>query len=524
MGGKEIEGMSMVQTTLNGDLNNNLGVYWMTRFYTKRGLARDAITWAVQLVVRTHKDLTFGAQAKDLLAHVMRSFGADQCLKEINGMIHVPPEPNADLASVVGYLALVARDHSIMDLSVSLYRKALDICFTPLMALNFIHTLENDGRVFEALVEAKRCLEKLGPLSVGGVPAKAIAELLGSLDEPDRSFPVPPRVALERLKRPRSYVRVHPDESITLHETSESARKVPPSSLGPRPTNDTDGSTGSLYDSQPLQLEVLGIYFAVVKDAFILGLLDLLPELLRTINPLHKGCALHRTIMRNEAAYFASIALLMQHLDPDVTSDYSEDMEALYVVGDSHTLSPSWHVLQYDGRNVLLTCGVVTGLKIWHLRDGSDFYPKHLYHRVTASIPQKSHVMLILGEIDCREGIFQTVERGIYSSIADACNVLGKIYTSVAQQLVKSNDLTRLLIHSPPPSLDVTRRLVLQLTAELQLHFSRLSEQKVSYVIVPVLSPNSAQLQPQYALDQTHLSPLYVFDGLLRRSIEAALE
>jgi tetratricopeptide (TPR) repeat protein len=518
--GDEDKGIAMVQGTLAGDLKNNQGVYWMAMFYVKRGLVKDAVSWAVQLVVRAHSDTSFGPQAKHLLVHVFRAFGSDQCLKEINDMIQVPKEPNADLASVVGYLALVARDHSIMDLAISLYRRALEICSTPLMALNYIHTLENDGRIYEALTETKKYLEGLGALSVGNVSARQVARLLGPLDDEVTVFPVPARVALERLRRPRSFVRVHADETVTAHSDATAAQALPLGSLPPK----NDASTApSPYDSQKMQLEILGIFFAAVKNCFLLGLLHLIPDLLVLINPLHKGHALHKTIMRNEAAYFASIALLMQHLDPDTTSQYDRDAEALYVVGDSHTLSPSWHSITLRGKPYLLVCGVVTGLKIWHLRESSDFYPKHLYHRITSAIPAASRVMLILGEIDCREGIFQTVEKGVYSSISEACAVLGNIYTSAVKSVVQRRQLPDIIVHSPPPSLDVTRPLVLQLTGELERQFRALRDPSIVFTVVPVLSADGMHLLPQYALDQTHLSPLYVFDGLLRRSIESAL-
>lgn len=517
--GQHDQGIGLVQGTLAGDLKNNVGVYWMAMFYVQRGLVKDAVMWAVQLVVRGHSDAAFLPQAKHLLVHVMRTFGTDKCLKEINEMIQVPKEPNADLASVVGYLALVARDHSIMDLSIALYRRALEICSTPLMALNYIHTLENDGRVFEALVATKTYLESLGPLSVGGVSARQVAKLLGPLDEANTSFPVPVDVALERLRRPRSFIRVHSDESVSIYTDANAAQSVPAGSLGAKRDHSAGGSP---YDAQKMQLEILGIFFAAVKNCYLLGLLHLLPDLLYTINPLHKGHSLHKTIMRNEAAYFASIALLMQHLDPDVTSQYAEEAAALYVVGDSHCLSPSWHTVQLNGATHLIVCGVVTGLKIWHLRESSDFYPKHLYQQVTAAIPSSSKVMLILGEIDCREGVYQTVERGVYGSVAEACTVLGNIYTRVVRDLVQSKGLQHIIVHSPPPSLDVTRPLVLHLTGELQRQFRAQGDPRIGYAVVPVLT-QEGELLPQYALDQTHLSPLYVFDGLLRRSIEAVL-
>ena len=52
------------------------------------------------------------------------------------------------------------------------------------------------------------------------------------------------------------------------------------------------------------------------------------------------------------------------------------NLTPLYIVGDSHALAPSWRVVQWRGESRLPVPRLVTGLKVWHLREASDFFPK----------------------------------------------------------------------------------------------------------------------------------------------------
>ena len=86
----------------------------------------------------------------------------------------------------------------------------------------------------------------------------------------------------------------------------------------------------------------------------------------------------------------------------------------LYVFGDSHSLCPSWQQLTIDGQPRLLLPALVTGLKAWHIRPESTFYPKRNYEAVRASLPRGAQVVMLFCEIDCREGLLVAVERCTY--------------------------------------------------------------------------------------------------------------
>ena len=76
----------------------------------------------------------------------------------------------------------------------------------------------------------------------------------------------------------------------------------------------------------------------------------------------------------------------------------------LYVAGDSHALSPSWRVVRWRGQPRVLAPVLVTGLKLWHLRDGADFFPKANFEAAAASLPDGADVVFAFGEIACRGG------------------------------------------------------------------------------------------------------------------------
>lgn len=91
-----------------------------------------------------------------------------------------------------------------------------------------------------------------------------------------------------------------------------------------------------------------------------------------------------------------------------------EKSNALFLAGDSHCLSAAWRRVCPRGKDCVLIPKLVTGLKIWHLRPESDFYPKIAFENTMKSIPDVSKVVMLYGEIDCRDGIIGAVEKGKY--------------------------------------------------------------------------------------------------------------
>lgn len=522
MSGMGDQAIGIVQSTLAGDHTNEIGVYWMTWFYCSRGLLKDALSWSVQLLVRNSKSPNV-KMFQELFVHVIRTFGTEKSIEGLNQIIVDPDKENVDIGNAVGHLALVARDHSLMETSLAIYRKSLRISYTPIIVLNLAHTLENDGKIFEALVEIKKALIRFGPLAVGGVSARDVAALLDLPEgNVDQRYPVPVSTAVQRLKAPRKIIRVHGEtEVVTLYDSTASDIPAPAALL--HDGNEREGTKNIPCRYSQAELDLIALYFAAVKDMYCLAMVERLPELLHLVNPLRENAGLHRTIIRNETAYLSTVALLMQFLDPCATASYSADMEPLYVIGDSHTFPVSWRsiTLREGEKPHLMINALVTGVKLWHLRDESDFYPKYLFNKIVSGLPKHCDVMFMLGEIDCREGVIQTVERGIYNSIDEALEVIGNLYLQVLQKYNRQKQFNTILCHAPPPALGPTRSIVVELNSKLVKMFSRYAD-SFTYLDLPkLLSVDKSTLMPMFALDGTHLHPRYI--ELLEQVTQATL-
>ena len=67
-----------------------------------------------------------------------------------------------------------------------------------------------------------------------------------------------------------------------------------------------------------------------------------------------------------------------------------------------------------QGAELMIHPVLSTGTKIWHLRDDGVFYPKHNFLNEIATVPDGASVIMLLGEIDCREGLHYCVQKCKY--------------------------------------------------------------------------------------------------------------
>jgi hypothetical protein len=152
-------------------------------------------------------------------------------------------------------------------------------------------------------------------------------------------------------------------------------------------------------------LDLLALAFTIVKMFYSMGKLDKLPALFRLIEPtrLCSIVPLHETNIRNEAAYYCCIARVLVErfkYGSKPLQDYSQaeavaDKRKIFVCGDSHILPLSWastpNPLDTD-QEIILIPKIVTGVKQWHLRPESNFYPKANFYNAVKTIPDGSEV------------------------------------------------------------------------------------------------------------------------------------
>jgi len=201
------------------------------------------------------------------------------------------------------------------------------------------------------------------------------------------------------------------------------------------------------------------------------------------------------------------------------SAEYKEAAKRpLYVVGDSHTVPLAWNIIRVASESGklelrLMVPKLVTGLKQYHLRKESDFYPKAQFAALLKSIPDKSDIMFIVGEIDCREGILVGVQRDSYDSIRQGMEATITHFAQVLPNLIKQRKM-HITIHPVLPMLSETRSMV----ATFNEHFRRIMETMIPapgvrwldfFEDLLVAEPD-LQLRQGLRMDGTHITPAYV--------------
>ena len=266
----------------------------------------------------------------------------------------------------------------------------------------------------------------------------------------DSSNPQLKRRIIWRPNRPAAVVEADAD--------IDAVRKlqIAPAHLPPSPASAATGRE-KIPPWTPDQLDIVAIFFTAAKICLVTGCLAPLPQLVELIEPVRTGwcvdCSklnqksvlnnshytptpslylllhtseltfscrdLHLTSIRNEQAYYCCVAQLMEFVHVPLP----REMPHIYMCGDSHSMSSAWHTITVKSQRRLLVPKLVTGLKCFHLRPESDFFPKYNFKCVVDTIPDGADVVFMFGEIDCRDGIIRGVERAAYKDLEEGASV-----------------------------------------------------------------------------------------------------
>lgn len=216
--------------------------------------------------------------------------------------------------------------------------------------------------------------------------------------------------------------------------------------------------------------------------------------------------------IKNAYNYFQYISKLLP-----LKMNVQDDHEYIYLVGDSHCLSPAWGVIQLQHKTWKIKPLLVTGCKIWHLRDTMPFHAKTNFYRAIEAIPTGSTAMLIFGEIDCREGILRAIQKGDYTTPEKAINVLIDIYVKRMLETIKARKLAHLYIHQIPPVLNATRFIVNEFNRLLEIKLRALnSNLNISWLgFEGGLLAENGKFNANFDIDETLIHPDYIHTHLL---------
>ncbi|KAJ8600417.1 hypothetical protein CTAYLR_001466 [Chrysophaeum taylorii] len=384
-------------------------------------------------------------------------------------------------AAAVAFLAAIAKDHGACWVAVDLLRWALrDAPTSASYALNLLHALEIVGCSEEAL--------KVGLAALRARDSRLATACVAAAYDP------PPRVVVVNFVEEEERL----DDLLVTYTDDD--------------------------------LDLLAVAFAVTKLAYLRGDASTAAALVNAVEPSRRASRqpLHETTVRNEHAYYCCVAHILS-VDGR-RSRGSDDAIDVYFCGDSHALAPAWKRWKTRtpsgaaaAAEARIVPALVTGLKHWHLRPESEFYPKRNFYAITGvddrsgpdAIPRNALVVFALGEIDCREGILVAVEKLRYRDVEEGIDATISHFVRAAAAVVRQRQFRKALVHPVPPVLDETRPIVRAYNSRLKHHVDNTPELTWLDFFDGFLTPDHRTLRADYKLDGTHLHPRYLDDLLI---------
>ena len=103
------------------------------------------------------------------------------------------------------------------------------------------------------------------------------------------------------------------------------------------------------------------------------------------------------------------LKILEWHEDKYFDVNKEKKNKILYVLGESHSLASHHLRIQHSGIDFLCKAKLIKGCMQWHLGNPSRNQYKNKFESIFCYLPKYSHVLLAIGEIDCRldSGIIQ---------------------------------------------------------------------------------------------------------------------
>lgn len=384
-------------------------------------------------------------------------FAAVMQNKEAFAFFREQMDPAVNPEQFYSFIASGVKEFGAVELSSNLYRACLEFKpHHPTYLLNLVHNLEVQNEHQEAYTLLKEHVWMQRNEFVGPLHMAAIWNLIRDVD-----ILVDNQIWKKNTK-----------SSAEAASNGSTAAKSPANGKSPK----TPSSKSPIFNNREVlpvkegnknapkyvqkELDLLATIFTLVKVCYISGVLDILPEICRLTDTACDGRDIHDTIIKNENAYFSCITGLMAYHAKTIENPPSADMPRLYVAGDSHSMTPAWHTMQLRGKDHLVQPLLVTGMKIWHLRPASRFFPKNNFYNVVPRAPPRSTIIFLFGEIDCREGFLVSVQKCRYKDLDEAAQVTIDIYMDILKSLVETYHY-EIFIHPIVPVLDATRHVVL---------------------------------------------------------------
>ncbi|XP_062521933.1 uncharacterized protein LOC134196728 isoform X2 [Corticium candelabrum] len=460
--GNEDQALALLSAVLQRKKENVEGLLEYARIVHKKGeiQAKEAMAICVCLMTPKQKDKPFHAFMTEVVEH----HGLDLLYQEMKTAV--------DSAAALAYVATQIRDHGAIKEAALLLKRALDLePFHTSCALAYIHTLQVLMKYEEAYKFVRQFTVKNSEMAVAGVKCGWFLPLIPEIDVLYMST-----VVANEGKVPENFAH-------------------------------SDPKARDPYSAE--QLDLVAFYFTLVKILYFSGALELIKPLCSVLDMAHSGRELHLSTIRNENAYFCCISQVIKVPGMYVFGSSDEKPEFIYFAGESHAISPAWRSITYQGRHHVIHPIVATGLKLWHLRPESKFYPKIAFYNAMKRVPNGSTIIFCFGEIDCRDGLTTAVAMCKYETLEEAIAAVINIYV-VALKELRIKQKLKVFVHPVVPVLAATRSVVLLFNKMLKERLAKTKHLRYMDFEDALLTGKDLKLKQEYKLDGTHLHPNYL--------------
>ena len=144
--------------------------------------------------------------------------------------------------------------------------------------------------------------------------------------------------------------------------------------------------------------------------------------------------------LKNDVAYWNYLSKLLANQQNEIQKKIDNlEIQKLYVIGESHTLSSHETYIKTSQGHYLCQSFWIIGCKQWHLGNTLENKYKYKLKKIIQCIPSYSNILLSIGEIDCRidGGILNHIKKYpvkdkselINSTINDYLKYISKLLT-----------------------------------------------------------------------------------------------
>jgi tetratricopeptide (TPR) repeat protein len=172
-----------------------------------------------------------------------------------------------------------------------------------------------------------------------------------------------------------------------------------------------------------------------------------------------KILSINTKLVKHDAIYHIFLnKLIFWHKINDYSSNkHSEKL--LHVIGESHALSSNRLFIKNFNSGALCKAHCIYGCKQWHLGNSRSNYYKEQFERLLHSLPEKTSILLAIGEIDCRldDGIIKHYRKYPAQNLAEIIKSTIKNYLIYVNKKTAIKSINVIIQGIPCPNIDIRK-------------------------------------------------------------------